>query len=145
LKGRSAALLVARVQGRSAAAAHNPVLAQVHASSHDLFHHLPFYGSCPPAGWHRPILHALEQRDPDEAGGHVMYAVQGATALYNAWKADCAAQGIDPGSQKAFSQRIQRRVGYDRNNGRPRYCHVRLKPAHARVEHAPLRLAVVNG
>jgi hypothetical protein len=67
-----------------------------------------------------------------------------AAALYKTWQADCAERGIEPGSQKAFSQRIQRRVGYDRNNGRPRYCHVRLKPAHVRVEHAPLRLAVVN-
>ena len=69
-----------------------------------------------------------------------------AAALFNAWQADCAEHGIEPGSQKAFSQRIQPRVGYDRNNGRPRYCHVRLKPAHVRVEHAPapLRLAVNN-
>jgi hypothetical protein len=67
-----------------------------------------------------------------------------AAALYKAWQADCAEHGIEPGSQKAFSQRIQRRVGYDRNNGRPRYCHVRLTPAHVRVEQAPLRLAVVN-
>ena len=43
-------------------------------------------------------------------------------------------------SASAFS------VGYDRNNGRPRYCHVRLKPAHVKVEHtpAPKCLAVVN-
>ena len=65
----------------------------------------------------------------------------GATALYSAWKADCVAHGVEPGSQKAFSQRIQKRIGYDRNNGRPKYCHVRLKP---KAEHAPLRL-VVNG
>ena len=63
-----------------------------------------------------------------------------AKALFEAWLADCAEQGIDPGSQKAFSKRLQRRVGYDRNNGRPRYCHVKLKPA----AHAALRLAVVN-
>lgn len=65
-------------------AAHNPVLAQVHASSHDLFHHLPFYWPLLDSAevrsarewrhemarrWHRQILHALEQRDPDEAGG----------------------------------------------------------------------------
>jgi hypothetical protein len=67
-----------------------------------------------------------------------------AAAFFKAWQADCAEHGIEPGSQKAFSQRIQRRVGYDRNNGRPRYCHVRLKPVHARVEHTPLRLAVNN-
>jgi hypothetical protein len=36
-------------------------------------------------------------------------------------------------------------VGYDRNNGRPGYRHVRLKPAHVRVEHTPAPLpAVVN-
>jgi len=51
---------------------------------------------------------------------------------------------LSPGSQKAFSQLIQRRVGCDRTSGRPRYSHIRLKPV--RVEHAPapLRLAVVN-
>jgi hypothetical protein len=62
----------------------------------------------------------------------------GATALYRAWA--CAEHGIDVGSQKAFNHRIRRRVGYDRNNGRPRYCHIRLKPK----EHAPLRLAISN-
>jgi GntR family transcriptional repressor for pyruvate dehydrogenase complex len=66
------------------AAAHNPVLAQVHASSYDLFHHLPFYWQLLDSAevrsarewrhemarrWHRQILHALEQRDPDEAAG----------------------------------------------------------------------------
>ena len=66
----------------------------------------------------------------------------GATALYSAWKADCVAHDVEPGSQKAFSQRIQKRIGYDRNNGRPKYCHVRLKP---KAEHARPRLAVVNG
>ena len=65
-------------------AAHNPVLAQVHASSYDLFHHLPFYWPLLDSAevrsarewrhelarrWHRQILQALEQRDPDEAGG----------------------------------------------------------------------------
>jgi hypothetical protein len=63
-----------------------------------------------------------------------------AKALFEAWLADCAEQGIEAGSQKAFSKRLQRRVGYDRNNGRPRYCHVKLKL----VTHAPLRLAVSN-
>ena len=43
-----------------------------------------------------------------------------AAALFKAWQADCAEHGIETGSQKAFSQRIQRRVGYDRHNGRPR-------------------------
>lgn len=66
------------------AAAHNPVLAQVHAASYDLFHHLPFYWKLFESTevrsarewrhelarrWHRQILQALEQRDPDEAGG----------------------------------------------------------------------------
>jgi len=65
-------------------AAHNPVLAQVHASNYDLFHHLPFYWELLDSAevrsaresrhemarrWHREILHALEQRDPDQAGG----------------------------------------------------------------------------
>jgi len=66
------------------AAAHNPILAQVHAASYDLFHHLPFYWKLFESTevrsarewrhelarrWHRQILQALEQRDPDEAGG----------------------------------------------------------------------------
>jgi GntR family transcriptional repressor for pyruvate dehydrogenase complex len=66
------------------AAAHNPVLAQVQAASYDLFHHLPFYWRLFESTevrsvrewrhelarrWHRQILQALEQRDPDEAGG----------------------------------------------------------------------------
>jgi hypothetical protein len=64
----------------------------------------------------------------------------GATTLYNAWKADCPEQGTLPGSQKAFSQRIQKRIGYDRNSGRPKYCHVRIRPHAA----ARPRLAVVT-
>ena len=81
--------------------------------------------------------------------GRRLETVQGefitAAALFKTWQADCAEHGIEPGSQKAFSQRIQRRVGYDRNNGRPRYCHVRLKPAHVKAaEHPALRLAVNN-
>jgi hypothetical protein len=44
--------------------------------------------------------------------------------------------------------RLQKRVSYDRNNGRPRYLHVRLKPAESRsqgrAEHGGLRLAVNN-
>jgi hypothetical protein len=79
--------------------------------------------------------------------GRRLETVQGefisAAALFKAWQADCAEHGIEPGSQKAFSQCIQRRVGYDRNNGRPKYCHVRLKPKAERAA-APLRLAVVN-
>jgi hypothetical protein len=88
--------------------------------------------------------------DPEIDAFHArrLETVQGefitAAALFNAWQADCVEHGIEPGSQKAFSQRIQKRVGYDRNSGRPKYCHVRLKPAHVRVAHAPLRLAVVN-
>jgi hypothetical protein len=50
-----------------------------------------------------------------------------ATPLFNAWVADCLEQGIEPGSQKAFSQRIRQRVAYDKNSGRPRYCHVRIR------------------
>jgi hypothetical protein len=55
----------------------------------------------------------------------------GAKALYETWKAYCEENGLEPGSQKSFSQRIQKRIGYDRNNGRPRYCHVEIKPARA--------------
>jgi GntR family transcriptional regulator, transcriptional repressor for pyruvate dehydrogenase complex len=66
------------------AAAHNPILSRIHASSHDIFYHLPFYWKFFDAQevnavrarrhalarrWHRLILQALEQRDPDEADG----------------------------------------------------------------------------
>lgn len=105
-----------------------------------------------PAGNVAIVATSQSGGDPEIDAFHArrLETVQGefitAAALFKAWQADCAAQGIEPGSQKAFSQRIQRRVGYDRNSGRPRYCHVRLKPAHVRVEHAPapLRLAVNN-
>lgn len=65
-------------------AAHNPVLARIHASSHDLFYHLPFFWRLFDSTevhtararrhelarrWHRQILHALEQRDSEEAAG----------------------------------------------------------------------------
>jgi len=99
-----------------------------------------------------PATVATSQNDDpatDAFVGRRLETVQGefitAAALFKAWQADCAEHGIDPGSQKAFSQRIQRRVGYDRNNGRPRYCHVRLKTAHVKAaEHPALRLAVNN-
>lgn len=61
-----------------------------------------------------------------------------ATALFKAWQAYCTERGIEPGSQKAFSKRVQRRVGYDRCNGRPKYLNVKLK---ARV---PIYLAISN-
>jgi hypothetical protein len=50
-----------------------------------------------------------------------------AKALFEMWLTDCAGLDIAPGTQKAFSQPIQKRVGYERNNGRPRYCHVAFK------------------
>ena len=58
--------------------------------------------------------------------------------LFAAWVAHCTATGIEPGSAKAFSARVQRKVAYERNNGRPRYCHVRLRETQAP------RLAVVR-
>jgi hypothetical protein len=71
------------------------------------------------------------------------------TPVFEAWKQYCAGHGIEAGSQKAFCDRIQARgVRYDRNNGRPIYLNVRLKPAESRsqgrAEHGPLRLAVNN-
>jgi GntR family transcriptional regulator, transcriptional repressor for pyruvate dehydrogenase complex len=66
------------------AAARNPVLAQVHATSGHLFLHLPFYWQLFDADevrsmrawrhelarrWHHQILRAVEQHDPDEAEG----------------------------------------------------------------------------
>ena len=50
-----------------------------------------------------------------------------ASALYSAWEEDCKAHGIDPGSKKGFSLRIKKRAQHEPNNGRPRYCHVKLK------------------
>ena len=38
--------------------------------------------------------------------------------LFEAWKAHCEGRGIEPGSAKAFSLRIQKIVSYERNNGR---------------------------
>ncbi len=71
------------------------------------------------------------------------------TPVFEAWKQYCAGHGIEPGSQKAFCDRIQARgIRYDRNNGRPIYLNVRLKPAESRsqgrAEHGGLRLAVNN-
>jgi hypothetical protein len=83
-------------------------------------------------------IDAFHARRLETVQGEFMTAAE----LFKAWQADCATHGVEPGSQKAFSQRIQKRIGYDRNSGRPRYCHVRIK---AKAEHAPLRLAVVNG
>ena len=69
----------------------------------------------------------------------------GAARLYKAWQQDCAEQWPQARltkrpSASAFS------VGYHRNNSRPRYCHVRLKPAPVKVEYtpAPKCLAAVN-
>jgi hypothetical protein len=47
--------------------------------------------------------------------------------LFKTWVADCAEYGHEPGSQKRFSARIQRRIARDKNNGRPRYLGVHLK------------------
>ena len=99
-----------------------------------------------------PAIVATSQDDPeiDAFIGRRLETAQGehipATPLYDVWKRDCADHGIDPGSQKTFSKRIQKRVERDPNGNRPRYLHVRLKPAqHHAPAHGPLRLAVVNG
>ena len=47
--------------------------------------------------------------------------------VYAVWVAYCAERGIEPGSKKSFSVRLQKRVQYDRNNGRPRFCHIKLR------------------
>jgi hypothetical protein len=69
--------------------------------------------------------------------------VQGETVqpkpLYDAWVEFCAETAIEPGSARAFSLRIQRRVGYDRNKRRPRYLNVRLKPNAPRLRLAASR------
>jgi hypothetical protein len=67
-----------------------------------------------------------------------------AGVLFKTWQAWCAETGRKPGTQKAFSPRIQRRVERDPNNGRPRYLHVRLKEAGERGRGHGLRLAVSN-
>lgn len=66
------------------AAAHNPVLAQIYASSRDFFFRLPFFWQLLPPSevkrarssrhelarrWHQHILQAIERQDPDEAAG----------------------------------------------------------------------------
>ena len=68
-----------------------------------------------------------------------------AARLYKAWQQDCAEQWPQARLTKRPSASAFN-VGYHRNNGRPRYCHVRLKPAPVRVEYtpAPKCLAVVN-
>ena len=88
---------------------------------------------------------APSQRDDPDINAFVarrLEPIQGecvaATALFKAWQAYCTERGIEPGSQKAFSKRVQRRVGYDRCNGRPKYLNVKLK---ARV---PIHLAISN-
>jgi hypothetical protein len=48
--------------------------------------------------------------------------------FFEAWRDHCSERGIEPGTQKAFSLKVQKRVAYERNSGRPRYCHIRLKP-----------------
>jgi hypothetical protein len=59
--------------------------------------------------------------------------------LWRLWLEDCEAHGIEPGTQQAFGRAMKKRLAHEKNNGRPRYLGVRPK-----VEHAPLRLAVVN-
>jgi hypothetical protein len=87
-----------------------------------------------------PELDAFyESRLEDVQGSHAP-----STPVFKAWEQHCADRGIDPGSQKAFSMRLQKRVSYDRNNGRPRYMHVRLKPVQHQAPAHGLRLAVNN-
>jgi hypothetical protein len=61
-----------------------------------------------------------------------------AATLYKAWQRDRAEQWPQARLAKGPSASAFN-VGYDRNNGRPRYRHVRLKPTPA-----PKRLAVIN-
>lgn len=61
--------------------------------------------------------------------------------LWKAWQDDCKARDIEPGTQQAFGRAMKKRLRHDKNNGRPRYCDIRIKVA---ATHAPLRL-VVNG
>ena len=64
--------------------------------------------------------------------------------VYEAWQQDRAEQWPQARLTKGPSASAFN-VGYDRNNGRPRYCHVRLKTAHVKAaEHPALRLAVNN-
>jgi hypothetical protein len=64
-----------------------------------------------------------------------------AGALFKTWQSWCEEAGVEPGTQRAFSARIQKRLQREPNHGRPRYLNVALKEA----SHSPgLRLAVSN-
>ena len=43
---------------------------------------------------------------------------------FRLWEDDCAEQGIEAGSQKAFTQRFKRHFAHDPNGGRPRFMGV---------------------
>ena len=50
-----------------------------------------------------------------------------AGALFQVWKDNCAERGCGAGSQKAFSNRIGKRIRHEGNSGRPRYLGVCFK------------------
>jgi hypothetical protein len=46
---------------------------------------------------------------------------------FEMWKRFCAARGVQPGSQKAFTQRLAHNFTHDPNGGRPRFLNVKAK------------------
>ncbi len=63
--------------------------------------------------------------------------------LFDLWKLDCTENDIEPGSQKKFSERMQRHFTRDPASGRPKYLNVRPK-ASASQRSTKLQLAVSN-
>lgn len=62
-----------------------------------------------------------DQLEPKEGG------LLSAGAVWMAWQAWCAKEGIDPGSQKKFGSSMKRRFKHERNNNRPRYLDIALR------------------
>ena len=81
-------------------------------------------------------LHSFIARRLERYEGEMV----GAGNVWLLWKEDCEDHGIEPGTQQAFGRNFKKWFAHEKNNGRPRYLNVRIKP-----ESAPaLRLAVVN-
>ena len=62
--------------------------------------------------------------------------------MWDLWRSECAAHGIEPGSRAAFGRALGKWLPKKKTNGVVFYIGVRIKAEQA---HAPLRLAVVNG
>src|SRR6516225_3016859 len=42
--------------------------------------------------------------------------------VWQLWKADCEAHGIESGTQQALGRNFKKWFAHEKNNGRPRYC-----------------------